>query len=89
MKLGNEHGKAGAVVCLVKMRKGERRRKLLEKCAGELLMCCSVTFDVWDESNLTDVLLLRITEFIKESSKKLLQLALRAISDIIRFDDYK
>lgn len=76
MTLSNEHRKAGAFVSLVKMREGEWRKNLLEKRAVELLTHCGVTFDVWVELNLTDVLLLRVAELIKESSKKLLQLAL-------------
>lgn len=75
MKLGNEHRPAGAFVSLVKMRKGQWWKNLLEKCAVELLARCGVTFDVWAELSLTDVLLLGITELIKESRKKLLQLA--------------
>jgi hypothetical protein len=41
-----------------------------------------VTFYVWDKLDLTDVFLLRIAELIKESSKKLLCLALGVINDI-------
>lgn len=48
----------------------------LKKFAGESLKHRGVTFAVWDELEPTGALL-KITEFIRKSNKKFLQLALQ------------